>query len=201
VIKRVLIPLSSQSVIGNALNFSIADHRTYISSHGYSGPSQNESQINLIGLQNSIQAMTDDLLVAYASAQLMIANDTRTVDVQVTVSAVRFGQPVYVYSMFVMNTLVVLAMVAEAVRTRGWRGLWGWNYCDFRDLVVASARGGEELLSGVEGDKRRGDGKGVRVMVREGDGGFVLGVAARRRGVAIYRSTSRLVDHDAMEWR
>ncbi|PQE23106.1 hypothetical protein CJF32_00004492 [Rutstroemia sp. NJR-2017a WRK4] len=192
----------THSVIGNALNFSIADYRTYINSTAYLGPSQNESQINLLGLPNSIQAMTDDLLVAYASAQLMIANDTRTVDVQMTVSAVRFGQPVYVISMFAVNALVVLAVVVEAVRTRGWRGLWNWDYCDFRDLIRASAKGGDELLSGVEGGMRGGDGKGVRVMIREGEGGYVLGVAAMRRGSAIYQSTSRLVnyDHNETEW-
>ncbi|CAD6441235.1 e6025a55-6e3b-4031-9693-cce8beea2fad [Sclerotinia trifoliorum] len=98
-----------QSVIGNALNFSIADYRAYVSSSHYTGSPLHELDINLGGIQNSVTAMIDDLLVSYASAQLMIANDTKTVDVAVTVAAVRFGQPVYIYLVFGFNLFLVLS--------------------------------------------------------------------------------------------
>lgn len=52
--------------------------------------------------------MIDDLLVSYASAQLMIANDSKTVGASVTIAAVRFGQPVYIYLVFGFNLLLVL---------------------------------------------------------------------------------------------
>ncbi|ESZ93556.1 hypothetical protein SBOR_6039 [Sclerotinia borealis F-4128] len=94
-----------QSVIGNALNFSIADYR---SSAQHTGNPLREQDINLAGIQNSITAMIDDLLVTYASAQLMIANDTKTADATVTVAAFRLGQPVYIYLVFGFNLLIVL---------------------------------------------------------------------------------------------
>ncbi|KAF7897929.1 uncharacterized protein EAF01_008895 [Botrytis porri] len=97
-----------QSVIGNALNFSIADYRTYVNSPHYTGSPPREQDINLAGIQNSVTAMIDDLLVSYASAQLMIANDTKTVDASVTIAAVRLGQPVYIYLVFGFNLLLVL---------------------------------------------------------------------------------------------
>ncbi|KAB8291750.1 hypothetical protein EYC80_006545 [Monilinia laxa] len=97
-----------QSVIGNALNFSIADYRKYVRSSHYTGSPLGEQDINLGGIQNSVTAMIDDLLVTYSSAQLMIANDTKTVDATVTVTAVRLGQPVYIYLVFGFNLLIVL---------------------------------------------------------------------------------------------
>ncbi|RAL58479.1 hypothetical protein DID88_005183 [Monilinia fructigena] len=97
-----------QSVIGNALNFSIADYRKFVSSSHYTGSPLREQDINLAGIQNSVTAMIDDLLVTYSSAQLMIANDTKTVDATVTVTAVRLGQPVYIYLVFGFNLLIVL---------------------------------------------------------------------------------------------
>ncbi|TGO83357.1 hypothetical protein BPOR_0659g00010 [Botrytis porri] len=97
-----------QSVIGNALNFSIADYRTYVNSPHYTGSPPREQDINLAGIQNSVTAMIDDLLVSYASAQLMIANDTKTVDASVTIAAVRLGQTVYIYLVFGFNLLLVL---------------------------------------------------------------------------------------------
>ncbi|TGO29924.1 hypothetical protein BPAE_0009g00190 [Botrytis paeoniae] len=116
-----------QSVIGNALNFSIADYRTYVNSPYYTGSPPREQDINLAGIQNSVTAMIDDLLVSYASAQLMIANDTKTVDASVTIAAVRLGQPVYIYLVFGFNLLLVLGATtyrpeeAEEVDHNSWQ--------------------------------------------------------------------------------
>ncbi|KAA8563728.1 hypothetical protein EYC84_011747 [Monilinia fructicola] len=112
-----------QSVLGSALNFSIADYQTYVTSSSYKDIMPTDEEINLTGIQNSITAMTDDLLVAYASAQLMIAKDTKTVDATVTHAAVRLGQPIYVYAVFMVNLVILFVVMLEAIRTRSWRYL------------------------------------------------------------------------------
>ncbi|KAF7889153.1 hypothetical protein EAF00_009453 [Botryotinia globosa] len=104
-----------QSVIGTALNFSIADYQSYVDSSSFNDIKPTDEEINLTGIENSVTAMMDDLLVAYASAQLMIANDTKTVNATVTYAAVRLGQPVYVYSVFLVNLATILIVVLGLV--------------------------------------------------------------------------------------
>jgi hypothetical protein len=134
-----------QSVVGNSINFSISDYRTFLTSPKYQGPQKSSEEICLTGLTNAITAMTDDLLVAYASAQLMIENDTKAVPVEVFVHAIRFGQPIYIVAVFAINYAVMLVVVAEAIRTRGWTSLTDFDYNDPTSLAIASSSGGLQL--------------------------------------------------------
>lgn len=98
-----------------------------------------------MGLQNSATAMIDDLLVLYASAQLMIANDSRPADATVIVNAIRFGQTIYVILAFVFNCLIIIAVLIEVIRTHGWRDLSSFDYNDLSALAAASSNGGNSL--------------------------------------------------------
>jgi hypothetical protein len=104
--------------------------------------------------------MLDDILSAYASAQLMVGNQSVWTGAKVEVQSLQVGQRIYVFAEVGLNILVLMVLVAEAVRTRGWKGLGGWNYMDIRCLILGLrkgvgewGRGGRKSASGVGGEK------------------------------------------------
>ncbi|KAI9650392.1 hypothetical protein NHQ30_000406 [Ciborinia camelliae] len=166
-----------QSILGSALNFSIADYQTYINSSSYTSIRPTDEEINLMGIQNSVTAMIDDLLVAYSSAQLMIANDTKTADAIVTYTAVRFGQPVYVYSVFIVNLVIIFVVMVEAIRTRSWTYLTPFDYNDLGALAGASSRGGHHLANALTAVARKMEDVNTDLKLRQTSTGFSLGLA------------------------
>ena len=133
------------SLLGDALNSSIGAWNISQGSRAVT-----EAEATLAGLTNSMVAMTDDMMAAYASAQLMVGRFSVGQTAVVQLSALRFGQTVYVYAIFGLNLAVLLLAVAEAVRTSGWKSLGGFNYLDPRHLVVAASRGGTEVAGAAE---------------------------------------------------
>lgn len=106
----------------------------------------NPTVSNLAGLPNSITAMLDDILVGYASAQLMVGsskNATSTfTPMTVQQQAIRLGQASYIYAVAALNILILVLVVGEAVRTRLWDDLPEFDYLDLRCVVVGASRGG-----------------------------------------------------------
>jgi hypothetical protein len=148
------------SLVGNSFNSSINDYIT--SAAGRTSDPPSEAGATLAGLGNSVTAMIDDILVGYASAQLMVASDTQTVPTLVGSQALRLGQGTYIIAITIFNGLIVLLVLEEAIRTRGWKGLVDFDYMDPRDLIIASSRGGKGIavatddrgLSGNTAEKR-----------------------------------------------
>ncbi|TEY87374.1 hypothetical protein BOTCAL_0003g00550 [Botryotinia calthae] len=167
-----------QSVIGSAMNFSIADYQSYVDSPFFNDIRPTDEEINLTGIENSVTAMMDDLLVAYASAQLMIANDTKTVNATVTYAAVRLGQPIYVYSVFMVNLAIILIVTLEAVRTRSWTLLTPFDYNDLSSLASASSRGGYHLANALAAVARKVENVNTDLMLRQTSTGFSLELAS-----------------------
>lgn len=133
------------SLLGDAFNSSIEAYK--MSRSSASRNPFTEEEATLAGLRNSITAMADDMLVAYASAQLMVGRMTQLQSARVVLSAYKFGQPAYVYAIFSLNLVIICAVIAEAVRTHGWAALGRFNYLDPRDLIIAASRGGPELAA------------------------------------------------------
>lgn len=131
------------SLVGDSLNSSIADYISATSKQAIGAVGAREAV--LTGLTNSFTAMIDDILVSYASAQLMIAEAARPVPATIEFQALRFGQNVYIYTIAVINGLVVLCVIGEGVRTGGWKGLLKFNYLDPGSLIVAASRGGKDV--------------------------------------------------------
>lgn len=137
------------SVLGDAFNASIASYsqsQLYDSSHSNSSPEKN----TLAGLESSVTAMVDDLLVAYASAQFLIQDDSEPAAATVEIYAFEFGSRVYIYIIFAINTAIVLLVVEEAIRTRGWKDLTYFDYMDPRSLVIASSMGGSSVAQAIK---------------------------------------------------
>ena len=131
------------SLVGDALNSSIANYQSSISSPG--GKSSTSREAALAGVTNSFTAMVDDILMCYAAAQFMIGGERKQVTATVKVNAFRFGQGIYIYCTFAINTFVVLCVVTEALRTWWWRSMLTFNYLDPRYLVVAASKGGPDV--------------------------------------------------------
>ncbi|KAF1950982.1 hypothetical protein CC80DRAFT_576383 [Byssothecium circinans] len=175
------------SLLGEALNSSIAAFN--MSRSSASRDPFSEQEATLAGLTNSITAMADDMLVAYASAQLMVGRMFTPETARVYLYGLQFGQPAYIYSIFTLNLLIILAVLLEAVRTHGWRKLSRFNYLDPRDLIVAASRGGTSLAEAademaVDGGKKAQKHVWLLSDPDEGNGRLVVRMGADEQGHA-----------------
>lgn len=136
------------SLLGEAFNSSIASYK--MSRASASRDPVPEDVATLTGLTNSITSMADDMLVAYASAQLMVGRMFTPQPARVFVYALQFGQPGFIYAIFALNFVIILAVIAEATRTNGWAGIGRFNYLDPRDLIIAASRGGTEISEAAD---------------------------------------------------
>ncbi|CAO2655858.1 Nn.00g046610.m01.CDS01 [Neocucurbitaria sp. VM-36] len=173
------------SLLGEAFNSSIAAYkmsRTSASRNPFT-----EEEATLAGLTSSITAMADDMLVAYASAQLMVGRMFTQQPAKVYVYALQFGQPGYIYAIFSLNLLIMFAVVFEAVRTVGWSSLGRFNYLDPRDLIIAASRGGAETAAAADDIMDARDRKKARHVwllsdPDEGNGSLVVNVKGDQSG-------------------
>ncbi|CAM1508967.1 Fc.00g027060.m01.CDS01 [Cosmosporella sp. VM-42] len=132
------------SMVGSALNNSITDFRVSVETIGNPDDLSDED-ITLKGIENSITAMTDDMLGAYAAAQLMLGNFRQTTTAEVRLSALAIGERKYCIAVFAVNLFVLLLFAIEATRTRWWKGLPDFNIADVRHVVIAASEGGSDL--------------------------------------------------------
>lgn len=106
--------------------------------------------------------MVDDMLVAYGSAQLMIAKQSTPVPAMFKSTAMRIGQDSYIYAIMAVNLVVLVLFVLESVRTRCWSRVAVLDYSDPAALIVAARRfwTGEGGYSGSEMLLYQKDGRG-----------------------------------------
>lgn len=173
------------SLLGEAFNSSIEAYK--MSRISASRDPIPEDEAVLVGLTNSMTAMTDDMLVAYASAQLMVGRLFTPQPAKVYVYALQFGQPGYIYAIFSLNLLIIFAVVFEAVRTVGWSSLGRFNYLDPRDLIIAASRGGADIAAAADEIMHARDRKKARHVwllsdPDEGNGSLVVNLKGDRDG-------------------
>jgi hypothetical protein len=131
--------------------------------------------------------MADDMLVAYASAQLMVGRKFTQQPAKVYVYALQFGQPSYIYAIFSLNLVIILAVVFEAFRTTGWSDLGRFNYLDPRDLIIAASRGGGDIAAAADDLMERRDGKRMKHLwllsdPDEGNGSLIVNLKGDQDG-------------------
>ncbi len=130
------------SVIGNTFQSNINNvHASRNATPSASSRTANRA-MTLQGIEDSLTSMLDNVLLAYSSAQLMIANDTSQVPTTALIMSIRVGEPIYIYAIAAINFLLVLVFLAEAARTRGWKGLKKFDYMDVKSVVVGTSMGG-----------------------------------------------------------
>ncbi|KAJ5768417.1 hypothetical protein N7533_001000 [Penicillium manginii] len=143
-----------RSTVGDVFNASIGDYRTSVTNNATTERSISDSQIALKGVENAVISLVDDILVAYASAQLMVSGLTASAPALVHAEAIRVGSRAYIIVISVITIVIVILVAVEAVRMRGWRALPAFDYTDTRMLVVATSRGGNGIAEHVD---REGD--------------------------------------------
>jgi hypothetical protein len=99
----------------------------------------------LRGVEDSLASMLDNSLLAFSSAQLMIANDTFSAPTSVSISAIRSGEPKYVYIIAGIHFTITLLCLVELIRTRVWRGLSKFDYTDIKSVIVGASIGGTAI--------------------------------------------------------
>ena len=137
-----------RSVIGDTLTSNIANINaswdpTLNALTGY------QSKTTLQGVEDSLTSMVDNVLLAYSSAQLMIANDTYQAPTTALIKSVRIGEAIYIYTVAAVNFLVVLVFIFEISRTRGWKDLRRFDYTNIKSLVVGTSMGGTAIANAV----------------------------------------------------
>jgi hypothetical protein len=130
------------SIVGDALMSSVTALRASIAS-----PKRMDSSTTLRGVENAITAVTDDMLAAYASAQLMVGNLSQVATADVSISTLTVGQRPYIIAIAVINLVVLLVVIEELIRTKVWHGLPSFNLADPTSLVAASFMGGKRCES------------------------------------------------------
>ncbi|PWY93419.1 hypothetical protein BO94DRAFT_510914 [Aspergillus sclerotioniger CBS 115572] len=149
-----------RSTLGDAFNTSIADYTTNVNSSSISN-----TTAALTGIKNAYISLVDDILESYAAAQLVVGNFTAPATATVTIDALRLGSRVYIVAVFVVSLVVVGVVGVEAARTRGWRGLPGFDFLDGRMLVLGAANGGRGIAErAAERGWRSTGGIGVRLV-------------------------------------
>lgn len=173
------------SLLGEAFNSSIAAYK--MSRASASRDPFTEEEATLAGLTNSITAMADDMLVAYASAQLMVGKMFTQQPARVYVYALQFGQPAYIYAIFTLNLVIIFAVMVEATRTYGWAALGRFNYLDPRDLIIAASRGGAEIAQAADAVMEKRDRRQLKHVwllsdPDEGNGSLVVNMKGDDEG-------------------
>lgn len=99
----------------------------------------------LAAAATSFEAMIDDILLAFASAQYTLGpqGSQRLIPATMTADAIVIGAWNGIYGTFVFNMLLLGIWIAERVRTRFWKNTPAWDFLSVEDLVIATSRGGK----------------------------------------------------------
>ncbi|KLU81869.1 hypothetical protein MAPG_00950 [Magnaporthiopsis poae ATCC 64411] len=124
-----------QSVLADAL---LASAQAWKASQG----STDEAEYTLRGVENSLIAMADDMLALYGAAQLIVGHFEQPMTVSVTLAVLKPGVWQYALAATAVNAAIVIAIVAEVIRTRGWRAMPSFDFTDMGWLLLATFRGG-----------------------------------------------------------
>ena len=98
-------------------------------------------------IADSFHSMLNGIFVFMGSSQFFVSHDFTTVDTRLTVRAVRIEDPKYVFASFCICDVLLAALAVEACRTQLWRRLPRWDFVDTKDLVLASAVAGHDMVS------------------------------------------------------
>lgn len=152
-----------RSPLGDAFNSSINDHRTRVLSDR-SKPIPSSENITLTGLENAITSFMDDIMVGYASAQLMVGGQRKPTEATAQIPVYHLGSSWYIITVAGVNAIIVLYVVFECIRTRAWKHAPPFDYLDNRALIAGTSRGGTGIANYADS---MGIGKGEIPVVLE----------------------------------
>ncbi|KAH8195286.1 hypothetical protein TruAng_010556 [Truncatella angustata] len=136
------------SIVGDAFVANIA---AMTGKPSNSTLSSNEESLK--ATEDSVTAMVDELLLFVGSSQFFVpddgAGDFFKPDARLTVQAVRLGDATYMHLIFVTCGMLLVTMLLEAFRTKGWRYLPRWDFQDLSCIILSTAVIGEDVVGGL----------------------------------------------------
>lgn len=132
------------SLVGNTFSQNIESTNPDFHPYFPNNDSHVADQV-LRGVEDSLTSMLDNSLLAFSTAQLMIAKDTKPVPVSITVSAVRIDKSAYIHATAAINFAILLLCFVELVRTGNWRGLSKFDYTSIKSVTVGASKGGVKV--------------------------------------------------------
>lgn len=106
------------SVLGEALGYNLQT----LTNSSDTATDSNETMI-FQSVEESFVAMFDNALGIYGGAQLVLSNNgSVNVPIDGIYTAMHFGQESYQWAVLVVNGALLVVFLAEAIRTRWWRG-------------------------------------------------------------------------------
>ena len=91
------------------------------------------------GLAESLERLFDDYFGAVGASQLLIYNQSHTVDSTMQVQVIQLGQPVYAYVTWAINLAILAFLGFEAWRTKLWKSLPFFNCLDAKSVIIGIA--------------------------------------------------------------
>ena len=150
-------------------------------------PDRNASFVYPQALADSVTAIIDDLLIAYAQAQTVLFRNATTTPITARFDAIRIGSDKYIFSVLASTVLILLIVVTGMTWTRFYRDLDRFDFTDVSSMVIAASAGGRPIADAVYA-RHAGDG-----TLWEGDpsdrkaGGVVVKLRLRRDGKDLVR--------------
>lgn len=139
-------PANFLALINNVMNTNFSKSNRFLSQN------LTDSQVSLMGIESALEAMVDDILLAFSSAQFMIAGQEggiKQTTMHATVAAIRIGDSVPIYIIAGSNAILVVLFVVSAIWNRGWRTLSTFDYQDLKSVVIGSSLGGGDIAAEV----------------------------------------------------
>jgi hypothetical protein len=100
------------------------------------GTKYSEEDARLRAIEESFEAMIDDILVSISASQIIHANSSMSAPITAKVQGLRIGQERYIVYILMINVVLLGLVWVEAERTRVWEGWTGWNYADIKSVMA-----------------------------------------------------------------
>jgi hypothetical protein len=121
------------------------------------------------GLEEYFESLFDNGIGMLSATRLIGANKTTPVDATVALPAIKYGEPIYIYTVLAINIVVLVAFVAEAVRTRGWAHMANLELADVGSVMFTASNGGTALAEKMGRTPPKEIGR-IRLRLRKSEG-------------------------------
>ena len=131
----------------------------------------------ITGLAESLERLLDDYLGAIGASQLLLYNQSHTIDSRVQIRVVQLGQPIYAYLTWAINLAIIALSGFEAWRTKIWKSLPYFDCLDTKSVILGMTANDRRpsteigLWNGDAGDRKLGK---LKVMLNRNKTGLSL---------------------------
>jgi hypothetical protein len=120
-----------------------------------------------------IADLMDNYLMSFSQSRYFLnPNERQTVDTMVAREVIVYGEKKYIYATLVLNLLVLLVCLGEAVSSRFWVNVNRLGLLDIASVAIEASRGETQLAASVQALPVKQDSGVVAVRLRRMSGGL-----------------------------